>query len=163
MWRIEHRGGDTELGTHPPYLVSHPHPSGAKAPASPAIPSPSAESVVAPARGGGTADWSVAGAARVRIRLHLCWQRPGAQGLGDERGLCLHSPCPAHFTLNRAWKLSSSFPKYTCVRGVCVWKKKTLTAKVMSWPRHRKCEPQGQRRRKKENKAFLPGQGGCSL
>lgn len=124
MRRIEHRGGDTELGTHPPYPVSHPHPSGAKAPASPAIPSPSAESVVAPARGGGTADWSVAGAVRVRIRLHLCWQRPGAQGLGDERGLCLHSPCPAHFTLNRAWKLSSSFPKYTCVRGVCVWKKK---------------------------------------
>lgn len=65
-------------------------------------------------------------------------------------------PSPLPFTLNRAWKLTSSFLKYTCVRGVCVWgKKKTLTGKVKSWPKHGKCEPQG---RVEEAKAFLPGQ-----
>lgn len=93
--RMAHRGGDTELGARPPHPHFHPtSPAAGRVPALPVIPAPSAESRVAPARGGGTAGWSVAGAARVRIRLHLCWQRPGARGLSDERGLCLRSPCP---------------------------------------------------------------------
>lgn len=57
----------------------------------PTIPARQQKGRVAPAWGGGTADWSVAGGARVRIRPHLCWQRTGAPGPSNERGLCLRA------------------------------------------------------------------------
>lgn len=94
----------------------------------PTIPARQQKGRVAPAWGGGTAGWSVAGGARVRIRRHLCWQRPGAPGPSNERGLCLRSPCPPHFTLfNRVWTLFPPPSQHTraCVRAwsVCLKKK----------------------------------------